>query len=84
MLDAWCNCRNSFIAEISIEFFHSLTCTLSFLSQTTKKNISTHAKVRHLHYLIKTLFPFLEQICYEQTQEMQIEATMRGIVLFSI
>jgi lysine-specific demethylase 3 len=48
--------------------------------QTSKRNITNHEKVRHLHYLIKSLLPFLEQICDEQTEEVQIEAGIGGIL----
>ncbi|KAJ6769586.1 LYSINE-SPECIFIC DEMETHYLASE JMJ25-LIKE [Salix purpurea] len=46
----------------------------SGLIKTSKRNITNHEKVRHLHYLIKLLLPFLEQICDEQANEVQIEA----------
>uniref|UniRef100_A0A6N2NDL6 JmjC domain-containing protein n=1 Tax=Salix viminalis TaxID=40686 RepID=A0A6N2NDL6_SALVM len=46
----------------------------SRLIKTSKRNITNHEKVRHLHYLIKLLLPFLEQICDEQANEVQIEA----------
>ncbi|KAJ6333790.1 hypothetical protein OIU77_009635 [Salix suchowensis] len=49
----------------------------SGLIKTSKRNITNHEKVRHLHYLIKLLLPFLEQICDEQANEVQIEAGIR-------
>ncbi|KAI9395625.1 hypothetical protein POPTR_004G006200v4 [Populus trichocarpa] len=50
----------------------------SGLIKTSKRDITNSEKVQHLHYLIKLLLPFLEQICDEQTEEMQIEAGIRG------
>ncbi|KAL9392831.1 hypothetical protein Peur_016751 [Populus x canadensis] len=50
----------------------------SGLIKTSKRDITNSEKVQHLHYLIKLLLPFLEQICDEQTEEMQIEASIRG------
>ncbi|KAJ6737853.1 JMJC DOMAIN-CONTAINING HISTONE DEMETHYLATION PROTEIN [Salix koriyanagi] len=50
----------------------------SGLIKTSKRDINNSEKVHHLHYLIKSLLPFLEQICDEQTEEMQIEAGIRG------
>lgn len=44
------------------------------LVKTSRRDIADSEKVEHLQYLIKSLLPFLEQICEEQTREMQIEA----------
>ncbi|KAF2322084.1 hypothetical protein GH714_006419 [Hevea brasiliensis] len=46
--------------------------------KTSKRDITDSEKIQHLKYLIKSLLPFLEQICEEQTQEMQIEASIQG------
>ncbi|KAF2322081.1 hypothetical protein GH714_006393 [Hevea brasiliensis] len=50
----------------------------SGLIKTSKRDITDSEKIQHLKYLIKSLLPFLEQICEEQTQEMQIEASIQG------
>ncbi|XP_048229587.1 uncharacterized protein LOC8277981 [Ricinus communis] len=50
----------------------------SGLIKTSKRDITDREKVQHLQYLIKSMLPFLEQICEEQTCEMQIEASIQG------
>ncbi|KAJ9169165.1 hypothetical protein P3X46_020626 [Hevea brasiliensis] len=50
----------------------------SGLIKTSKRDITDSQKVQHLQYLIKSLLPFLEQLCEEQNQEIQIEACILG------
>ncbi|XP_021597053.1 lysine-specific demethylase JMJ25 isoform X4 [Manihot esculenta] len=50
----------------------------SGLIKTSKRDITVRQKVQHLHYLIRALLPFLEQLCEEQTREIQIEASILG------
>lgn len=52
--------------------------------QTSKREITHHEKVQHLHYLIESLLPFLKQICEVQRQEIEIEAKIQGAFLLSI
>lgn len=47
--------------------------------QTSKTNIGDSEKIRHLNDLICSLLPFLKQICEEQTEEVEIEASIQGI-----
>lgn len=39
---------------------------------------STAEKAKHLKYLLELLFPFMNQICKEQYQELEIEASIMG------
>ncbi|XP_050232867.1 lysine-specific demethylase JMJ26-like [Mercurialis annua] len=50
----------------------------SGLIKTSRKDISNAEKVQHLQYMVKSLIPFLEQICEEQAREMNIEASILG------
>ncbi|XP_021889066.1 lysine-specific demethylase JMJ25-like isoform X2 [Carica papaya] len=57
----------------------SICLHLSGLIKTSKREITHHEKVQHLHYLIESLLPFLKQICEVQRQEIEIEAKIQGI-----
>lgn len=50
------------------------------LIKTTKRDVTSHEKARHLHYLIESLLPFLKQIHERQAQEIYIEAGIQGIL----
>ncbi|KAK9268102.1 hypothetical protein L1049_010541 [Liquidambar formosana] len=52
--------------------------------KTSKRDITDNEKVQHLQYLINSLLPFLKQIREEQTQEIDMEATIRGIPSYAI
>ncbi|KAF5728904.1 hypothetical protein HS088_TW21G01058 [Tripterygium wilfordii] len=51
----------------------------SGLIKTLKRDISRSKKERHLHHFIKSLLPFLKQICEEQAMETRTESAIRGI-----
>ncbi|XP_065878744.1 lysine-specific demethylase JMJ26-like [Euphorbia lathyris] len=44
------------------------------LIKTSRRDIDDCEKAQHLDYLIKSLLPYMEQICEQQTREVQIEA----------
>ncbi|XP_065867831.1 lysine-specific demethylase JMJ26-like [Euphorbia lathyris] len=44
------------------------------LIKTSRREIPDSEKVQHLQYFIKPLLPYLDEICEQQTQEVQIEA----------
>ncbi|XP_065879968.1 lysine-specific demethylase JMJ26-like [Euphorbia lathyris] len=44
------------------------------LIKTSRRDIDDSEKAQHLHYLIKSLLPYIDQICEQQTRELQIEA----------
>lgn len=48
--------------------------------KTTKRDVTSHEKARHLQYLIESLLPFLKQIHESQAQEIKIEAGIQGIL----
>ncbi|KAF5183701.1 Lysine-specific demethylase jmj25 [Thalictrum thalictroides] len=50
-------------------------------SKTLKRNITKAEKIRHAKFLIHHLLPFLKQIWYEQSKEMEFEASIQGIPL---
>ncbi|KAH7545699.1 hypothetical protein FEM48_Zijuj01G0121500 [Ziziphus jujuba var. spinosa] len=47
--------------------------------KTSNIDIGNCEKIELLEYLIKSLLPFLKEICKEQDQEMEIEAKIQGI-----
>lgn len=52
--------------------------------ETSKKDLTNEEKVQHCRFLIKSLVPFLTQICQEQAKEMEIEAQIQGLPSSSI
>lgn len=46
--------------------------------QTSKINMTDCEKVEHQRYLMVSLLPFLRQICEEQTQEIEFEASIQS------
>uniref|UniRef100_A0A5B6Z8M0 Lysine-specific demethylase JMJ25 n=2 Tax=Davidia involucrata TaxID=16924 RepID=A0A5B6Z8M0_DAVIN len=51
----------------------------SGMVKTSKRNLTNREKVRHLHYLINSLLPFLKQILEEQTMEIEMESVIQGV-----
>ncbi|KAL4388851.1 hypothetical protein GQ457_09G001230 [Hibiscus cannabinus] len=49
------------------------------LDKTSKRDITDEEKIKHLQYLIKSLLPFLKQICKMQKQETETEAGIQGL-----
>ena len=47
--------------------------------QTSKRKMDDAEKFQHLKYLIVSLLPFLKQIYEEQTDEIEIEASIQGM-----
>ncbi|KAL7000123.1 hypothetical protein U1Q18_001274, partial [Sarracenia purpurea var. burkii] len=45
----------------------------------SKQDLVDHKKVQHLHYLIRSLLPFVKQIIQEQAEEIDLEALIQGI-----
>ena len=39
-------------------------------------------KIRHLKHLVQALYPFLEQFNHEQQLEMEMEAKIKGMLLY--
>lgn len=37
-------------------------------------------KIRHLHYLITEIYPYLEHIHQEQIKEIEVESTIKGML----
>ncbi|KAL5842450.1 hypothetical protein ACOSQ3_013053 [Xanthoceras sorbifolium] len=56
----------------------------SGLIETSKRDVSDHEKVQHLHYMIESLLPFLRHMYEEQTQETQIDAMIHGVHLSEV
>ncbi|KAI8020990.1 hypothetical protein LOK49_LG03G01613 [Camellia lanceoleosa] len=52
--------------------------------KTSKRDLTDREKFQHLHYLIKSLLPFVKQIHQEQTEEMEIESLIQGVESSSI
>ncbi|KAK6149704.1 hypothetical protein DH2020_017229 [Rehmannia glutinosa] len=52
--------------------------------KTSKRDINDEEKIRHLHYLLSTLFPYLEHIHQEQMEEIEMESTIQGVPASSI
>ncbi|KAF9589533.1 hypothetical protein IFM89_025272 [Coptis chinensis] len=60
------------------------TCLhLTGISKTPQSDITKDEKIRHALFLIQSLLPSLKQICDEQSMEMEIEASTRGISINS-
>ncbi|XAR65684.1 hypothetical protein NMG60_11009872 [Bertholletia excelsa] len=51
----------------------------SGIVKTSKRDLTEKEKVQHLHYLIKSLLPFVKQIRQEQTDEIEMEAQIQGL-----
>ncbi|WCJ20217.1 transcription factor jumonji (jmjC) domain-containing protein [Euphorbia peplus] len=49
------------------------------LIKTSRRDIADSEKVQHLQYMIKSLLPYLDQICEEQNQEARIEDTLHEV-----
>ncbi|KDO78329.1 hypothetical protein CISIN_1g002333mg [Citrus sinensis] len=47
--------------------------------ETSKINMTDCEKVEHLRYLMVSLLPFIRQICEEQTQEIEFEASIQRV-----
>ncbi|KDO78330.1 hypothetical protein CISIN_1g002333mg [Citrus sinensis] len=47
--------------------------------KTSKINMTDCEKVEHLRYLMVSLLPFIRQICEEQTQEIEFEASIQRV-----
>ncbi|KAK6123916.1 hypothetical protein DH2020_042335 [Rehmannia glutinosa] len=52
--------------------------------KTSKRDINDEEKIRHLHYLLSTLFPYLEHTHQEQMEEIEMESTIQGVPASSI
>lgn len=52
--------------------------------KTSQRDLDDSEKVRHLHYLINQLLPFLKQIHQEQIEELEMESHIQGVPSFSI
>ncbi|CAJ1941402.1 unnamed protein product [Sphenostylis stenocarpa] len=46
--------------------------------KTSNRDMTDYEKAHYLHYMINLLLPYLKQICHEQSEEKQIEATILG------
>ncbi|GMI93294.1 hypothetical protein HRI_002998700 [Hibiscus trionum] len=51
----------------------------SGLIKTSKREITDEEKIKHLQYLIKSLLPFMKQMCKMQKQETEVEADIQGL-----
>lgn len=60
-------------------------CT-SFLQDLKNLNleVSEEEEVKHSKFLLRALLPFLKQLDAEQMMEREIEARIRGILLFQV
>ncbi|XP_017434781.2 lysine-specific demethylase JMJ26 [Vigna angularis] len=45
--------------------------------KTSNSSITDYERVQHLQYMINLLIPFIQQICEEQSQELEIEAKIQ-------
>ena len=73
-------CFCNIMLRIPQNYFFLISDMIYFFDlQTSKTNIGDSEKIRHLNYLICSLLPFLKQICEEQTEEVEIEASIQGI-----
>ncbi|XP_039061781.1 lysine-specific demethylase JMJ25-like [Hibiscus syriacus] len=52
----------------------------SGLIKTSKRDITDEERIKHLQYLIKSLRPFMTQICKMQKQETEVEAHIQGLL----
>ncbi|KAL3820744.1 hypothetical protein ACJIZ3_006649 [Penstemon smallii] len=52
--------------------------------KTSKRDLTDHEKIQHLHYLISELLPYVESIHQEQIEEIKMEATIQGVPSSSI
>ncbi|KAK8607815.1 hypothetical protein V6N13_023265 [Hibiscus sabdariffa] len=52
----------------------------SGLIKTSKRDITDEEKIKHLHYFIESLLPFMKQICKIQKQETDVEADIQGLL----
>ncbi|KAK7303340.1 hypothetical protein RJT34_14243 [Clitoria ternatea] len=46
--------------------------------KTSNRNITDCEKVKYLQYMINLLLPFMQQICEEQNEELEIETKIQG------
>ncbi|XP_027932966.1 lysine-specific demethylase JMJ25-like [Vigna unguiculata] len=46
--------------------------------KTSNSSITDEERVQHLQYMINLLIPFIQHICEEQSQELEIEAKIQG------
>ncbi|PIN21329.1 putative transcription factor 5qNCA, contains JmjC domain [Handroanthus impetiginosus] len=76
------------IAEVCPYCRGNCNCNLCLHSpsmlKTSKRDINDDEKIRHLHYLICKLFPYLEHINQEQIEEIEIESKIQGIPSSSV
>ncbi|XP_057499381.1 lysine-specific demethylase JMJ26-like isoform X2 [Actinidia eriantha] len=56
----------------------------SSMIKASKRDLTGQEKVHHLHYLIKSLLPFLKQIIQEQIEEIDMESRIQGVESSSI
>ncbi|KAL6990738.1 hypothetical protein U1Q18_008862 [Sarracenia purpurea var. burkii] len=52
--------------------------------KASKQDLIDHKKVQHLHYLIRSLLPFVKQIIQEQAEEIDLEALIQGVESSSV
>ncbi|XP_028063140.1 lysine-specific demethylase JMJ25-like isoform X2 [Camellia sinensis] len=62
----------------------NLCLQLHGMIKTSKRDLTDREKFQHLHYLIKSLLPFVKQIHQEQAEEMEIESLIQGVESSSI
>ncbi|XP_057765013.1 LOW QUALITY PROTEIN: lysine-specific demethylase JMJ26-like [Salvia miltiorrhiza] len=52
--------------------------------KTSKRDLNNDEKIRHLHYLITEIYPYLEHIHQEQIKDIEVESTIKGIPSSSV
>ncbi|KAL7088585.1 hypothetical protein ACP275_13G136700 [Erythranthe tilingii] len=70
------HCRNNCNCNLCL---HSTS-----LLKTSKRDMNDDEKIRHLHYLISKLFPYLQHIHQEQIEEIEMESEIQGIPSSSV
>ncbi|KAG8385793.1 hypothetical protein BUALT_Bualt03G0082200 [Buddleja alternifolia] len=52
--------------------------------KTSKRDLGDDEKIRHLHYLISKLFPYIQHIHQEQIEEIKMESSIQGVPSSSV
>ncbi|KAL7130376.1 hypothetical protein ABFS83_13G129500 [Erythranthe nasuta] len=76
------------VSEVCPHCRNNCNCNLCLHStsilKTSKRDMNDDEKIRHLHYLISKLFPYLQHIHQEQIEEIEMESEIQGIPSSSV